>query len=491
MNYGLVSKLLCAFMAMLALAFSASFAVSLGLDAPVAAPAARRGFLLALAVSLAAAAALFLAGRGASRKFFRKEALAAIGLGWLLSALIGSIPYQMILPQIGLSGAFFESASGLTTTGASVLSDLESLPPSLLFWRALSQWIGGIGVVVFFVAILGFLGAGAKILFANESTASMADFDESRVQAAVARLILLYLGLSVACAASFWLAGMDWFDALCHMFATVSTGGFSTRSASFAAFESPLIERLAILFMVLGATSFVLQLALLRGRWRAASENSEFLAYISILFLGFLVVYLALILESDYPDWIGGLRASAFQVVSIATTSGFVTEDYASWPSLAQVALLMLMVVGGSSGSTAGGLKILRLVVAFRACLLQVERAYRARVVRALRINNRVVSERIGHDVLAYVTLLVLLCLVAFPATAMLEPSLSAHGVLSAVVSCLFNIGPGLAEIGPTRTYAFMQPFTKSLLAMLMIMGRLELYAVLVLFAPSLWKRFD
>lgn len=478
-------------MAMLVLAFSASIAVSFGLDTPEAAPVARRGFLLALAVSLAAAVALFRAGRGASKKFFRKEALAAIGMGWLLSALVGSIPYQMIVPQIGISGAFFESASGLTTTGASVLSDLESLPPSLLFWRSLSQWIGGIGVVVFFVAILGFLGAGAKILFANESSTSMADFDESRVQSAVARLITLYLGLSAACAASYFMAGMDWFDALCHMFTTVSTGGFSTRSASFAAFESPLLEWLAILYMILGGTSFILLLGLLRGKLGSAASNSEFIAYLSILAIGVMAVFLALILENAYSDWMRSARASAFQVVSIATTSGFATEDFAAWPSLAQIALLMLMVVGGSAGSTAGGLKVVRLVIAARFCLLQIERAYRSNVIRALRVNNRVVNEKAGHDAVAYIALLALMCLVAFPAAAMLEPSLSVQGVISAVAACLFNIGPGLAEVGPTQLYDFLQPFTKTFLAVLMIMGRLELYAVLVLLAPSLWKRFD
>lgn len=491
MNFPLVSRLLGVVMLILAMAFGLCFGVSLAMDRPDDSTHAPAAFIGALGTALFAAGLLFWAGRGADRKFHRKEALCTIGLGWILTSIVGAIPYLVLTPHAGMAGAIFESASGLTTTGASVLTDLEQLPPSLLFWRSLSQWIGGMGVVVFFVAILGFLGAGAKILYANEASGSVADFDESRVQSTVARLIYTYVALSTACVGAYWIAGMNLFEAVNHAFATVSTGGFSTRTASMADFESPAIEWIAIIFMTAGGVSFLLILRLAAGNFARALRDTEMLAYLGALFVSSMAIAAILIGDDSEPTVGQAIRAATFQAVSVMTTTGFATEDYAQWATLPQALLLALMVVGGCSGSTSGGLKVARVVVAFRIVVQSVERSFRSRVVRQIRINHRVLSAGATNDIMTFLVTsgAVAACSIVF--VAVLEPDIDLDTALSMVLACLFNVGPGLAAVGPMETFAFLQPHTKAFLSLLMIMGRLELYAILALFAPPLWRRFS
>lgn len=491
MNYPLVSKLLGVVMLILAIAFGVCLVVALSLDLPEHIEITRNAFVAATGSSIFAAVLFFWVGRQHTKKFFRKEALCTIGLAWLLASLVGAIPYLIVVPEVGFAGAIFESASGLTTTGASVLSDLEKLPSSLLFWRSLSQWIGGMGVVVFFVAVLGFIGVGAKMLYANEASGTVSEFEESRIQSTVARLVWVYLGLSIACALSFWAAGMNVFEAINHSFATLSTGGFSTRSASLADFASPTIEWIAILFMTLGGVSFVLIIRLSIGRFHFVRRNTEFLAYLIIIVFATLLIASTLILDGTTTTIHHSLRAAAFQVVSIMTTTGFATEDYVLWSALPKMTLLMLMIVGGCSGSTAGGIKVYRVVIAIRSSLLSVERSFRTRIVRQIRINGNTISPQAVSDINAYLILTAVVVIASIVVISIFEPSLKVDTNLSAVFACFFNIGPGLAEVGPTQNFAFFHPHTKYCLSLLMIMGRLELYAILALFSPSLWKRFS
>lgn len=490
MNFALVSRLLGVVMLILALAFALCLGVSALLDETRNQAITNKAFIAATGTAIFAAVMFFWSGRRAETRFFRKEALCVIGIGWLLASLVGAIPYMIVIPEIGMAGAVFESASGLTTTGASVLTDLESLPKSILFWRCLSQWMGGMGVVVFFVAILGFLGAGAKMLYANEASGSVADFDESRVQTTVKRLIYIYASLSLLCAVAFHLAGMHWFDAICHMFATVSTGGFSTRTASIAAFESPTIEWLAILFMTLGGVSFLLILRLFNGRIGYARRNTELVAYIAILAASSIAISTVLFLEGDVPDANDAFRAATFQVVSIMTTTGFATEDFALWSSLPQTVLLVLMAIGGCSGSTAGGVKVVRLVIALRLCAQSVERSFRSMVVRPVKVNQRTLSERASQEIILYLVLSTFILAISGLTISLFETGHSAETTLSAVQACVFNVGPGLGQVGPNENYADLHAHTKFALSLLMVMGRLELYAILVLFAPSFWRRF-
>ncbi len=490
MNYPIICKLLSVIMSTLALAFLASYAVG-----EIAWIEARESAYLVewiLSASIACVLAVVFAflGRGAQLKLFRKEALTLIGTGWILASLVGATPYWLIIPGCGITDAIFESTSGLTTTGATVLSNLETYPHSLLFWRSLSQWVGGLGVVVFFVALLSSLGAGAKILYSNESTGTSTEIDSGRIQQGVLQIILLYLGLSGACLLAMRGAGLSWFDAICHMFTTISTGGFGTYDSSIAAFNNPSLEWIIILFMALGGTSFFALLMLTRRNWRGFRANTEVKAYYLILLAATAIVTTSMYLITAEPDFIATLRTCMFQVVSIATTTGFTTDDYMNWLPITHVILLLLMIFGGCSGSTSGGTKIVRLVVALKITQKSIEKSFRTRVVRPLYMNGRVLDQDDQENIMGFILLMTMVFLGGILLLSLLEPQVSFAGIFSAVASTLFNIGPGVAEIGPSENYAFFGPVAKCMFSLLMIMGRLELYAILVLFVPSLWKKF-
>jgi len=490
MNFGLILRLLGVIIFTLALAFGVCYGVSFAPSDNPNEIVARQGFLVCTILALALAAGFFWLGRGTHARIFRKEALAVIGLGWIIASAVGAMPYVIIDPDTSIIDGVFEAASGLTTTGASIYGNVEILPRSLLFWRGLSQWIGGMGVVVFFVAILGFLGAGAKILYSNESSGSTADFDEPRVRSGVLNLWLVYLGLSGACMAVYLIGGMGIYDALCHMFTTVSTGGFSTYNRSMAAFESPFLEWSATFFMIAAGMSFLLLVQMARGRWQPLRRSSETWGYFLFLGLAILAIGGTLLASGTVSGWHESFRSAAFQVASIMTTTGFATTDYDIWPTFPKVILLTLMFVGGCSGSTAGGAKVARVLLAIRTILKNVEIEFRPNVVRRTQMNGKPVDDGVIHEVLTFLVLLGLLCLGSVPLISIFEPVLPLDAAISAVFASLFNIGPGLGELGPTQNYAGLHDYTKVALSLLMIMGRLELYAVLVLFSPQLWRRF-
>lgn len=449
-------------------------------------------FLLAALTAISTTVLLTLLGRGAPSQIFRKEALTLVGLSWILASLLGMIPYLWVLPGAPVANALFESTSGLTTTGASVLSSLENLPASLLFWRQVSQWFGGMGVIVFFVAILGHLGAGGKFLFSNESTANKADFEQGRVQSVVFRLFAVYLVVSVFCLIFIRLCGLSWWESLLHMFSTVATGGFSTRSGSVADFANPALEWVMIVFMIIGSLSFFFLIALARRQWQAWNSFSEIRVYLLLLLLGTLAVTGSLFVSAmDSAHWTDTLRMAAFQVVSLASTSGFSTADYDQWPVFTHALLLFFMLVGGCSASTAGGLKVARLMVGVKIVLHSLERSYRTHVVRPVIVNGRPLDQRFRDDVLIYFVILVLILVFSILLVSLMENNLGLEGVISAVIATLFNIGPGFGEVGPTRTFAPLSEATKVYLSFLMILGRIELFALLVLFTPGLWRRFD
>lgn len=491
MNYRILFKLLSVIMSTLALAMLASSLVGVVFFPGPLEEGLRYDWWICIAFPALLAITFRLLGSNAETKIFRKEGLAIIGLGWISASIVGALPYWLMLPDCTLGDALFESASGLTTTGASVFTNLEEMPRSLLFWRSLSQWIGGLGVVVFFVALLTFIGAGAKILYSNEASGSSADIESGRIQQGVLQIFVLYMVLSGACLLAYKVCGLTWFDAICHMFATVATGGFSTYSASMAAFDSIAVEWVCIIFMALGGTSFFFLIRLAGKNPRSALRNTEVAAYYATLVAATLVLTLLLTLRDSPLDFTQNFQASAFQVVSIATTTGFTSENYQLWPPLAHTILLGLMIFGGCSGSTAGGAKMIRLVVAAKVCLREIELAFRSKVIRPIRINDKVLSHADQDGVMRFLVLYALIGFLSLPLISLLEPSLSFEGTIATYFACAFNIGPGFAEVGPAETFGFMNSLTKTLLALLMIMGRLELYAILVLFSPSLWRRFS
>jgi trk system potassium uptake protein TrkH len=451
-----------------------------------------QAFLTTVGISICIAALFHLLGRkGDDTKLFRREALCAIGLSWFLATLIGALPYILTETHGSWADAIFESASGLTTTGATAYSDFYEFPKSLLLWRSLSQWVGGLGVVVFFVAILSSLGAGAKILFSNESSGTSADFDHGRIQSGAFQLMLFYVSISMACMLAYKLGGMDWFQAINHSMTTISTGGFSTEPMSMEQFQSPTLEWLSIVFMALSGTTFVYMIRLLRGQTHILKQNNEVYWYYGIIAGSTALLAIFLIdLTGELPNH-NTIRAATFQAVSIITTTGYSTTNFDTWLPPAKMTLLLIMFVGGCSGSTSGGVKVVRIVIALRAAVRSITHAYRPNITIPMRMGGQTLSERAIHSVVLFIILMTALQLLAMLFVSANEPHLSFMGVFSSVQATLFNIGPGFKEVGPAENFQFLRSSTKLFLSLLMILGRLELYAVLVLFMPSAWKRFS
>lgn len=490
MNYAIVFRLLAYILGAIALALAACGGLSFFLETPADLARARGGFSAAAAVALAVGLVFFLLGRTENNRFFRKEAFAVIGLSWICASVIGAIPFLYIHPTMSAADAIFESTSGFTTTGASVLTNLEEVSPTLLLWRALMQWIGGLGVVVFFVAVLASLGAGGKILFSRESTTQSTELDSTRIQQGALHILYLYLGLSGVCAASYWLCGLSPFEAIAHTFTTISTGGYSTRSASIGAFANPALEWVVIVFMILGGTSFLVMLRLARGHWHSLKHATEVKVYLGFIVGVSLLVSGDVMRTGDGLHYGEALRLAAFQTASLLTTTGYGTADYGQWLPSGQMLLLFCMIMGGCSGSTSGSTKVIRYVLAFRMAVQEIEKAFRSRVVRPMKVNGTTVNTATQLAAVIYIFILAALTMGGAIFVGHLEPEISINGVASSVVSTLYNIGPGFAEVGPSGSYGALRAPTKLFLSMLMIIGRIELYPVLVLFFPSLWRKY-
>lgn len=489
MNYAIVFRLLAYILAAIALAQASCAGLAFFLD-ETRHSGAKLGFLLSAGITLGIAALFFTFSRTENKRFFRKEALAIVGLSWFLASGVGALPFLFLMPGLPIADAIFEATSGFTTTGASVLGNLEELPSSLLLWRALMQWIGGLGVVVFFVAVLASLGAGGKILFSRESTAQSGELDTTRIQQGTLQILYLYLGLSFACAVSYWLCGMSVFDAIAHTFTSISTGGYSTRSESIGAFDNATLEWVVILFMVLGGTNFLVMLRICRGQWRSFRQATEVKAYLAILLVISLLASLDVYRSTLSEMPLEALRQGTFQTVSLLTTTGYGTADYDAWMPAGQMLMLFCMIIGGCSGSTSGSTKVVRYLIALHMVAQETEKAFRSRVVRPLRVNHVLINQQAQASTIIYIFALGALSLLAIIVVGHLEKDLSVNGVVSSVVSTLYNIGPGFAEVGPTENFSILRSPTKLLLSVLMIIGRIELYPVLVLFFPSLWRKY-
>mgnify|MGYP001014310862 CR=1 FL=1 len=448
------------------------------------------GFLDTIGITLGISAIFYILGRKGETKLFRREALVAIGLSWIVATLVGALPY-IFTEHCDYSDAIFESASGLTTTGATAFSDFYEFPKSLLIWRSMSQWVGGLGVVVFFVAILSSLGAGAKILFSNESSGTSADFDHGRIQSGATQLMIFYLVASALCLIAYKLGGMDWFQAINHAMTTVSTGGFSTEANSMEQFQSPTLEWISIFFMAICGTTFVYMLRLLRGQTHILKQNHEVYWFYILIIGSSALLTLFLVDQTGLLPSHDSIRAATFQSVSIITTTGYSSANFDLWLPPAKMLLLIIMFIGGCSGSTSGGVKVVRIVIAFRAAMRSIKHAFRPNITIPMRMGGQTLSERAIHSVILFLILMVALQLAAMLFVSASEPTLSFLGVFSCVQATLFNIGPGFEAVGPAENFQHLRSSTKVFLSLLMIIGRLEIYAILVLFMPSAWKRFS
>ncbi len=417
-----------------------------------------------------------------------REGYAVVTLAWLGVGLLGALPYLLTGTIASPVAAFFESVSGFTTTGATVFSDIESLPRGVIFWRAMTQWLGGMGIIVLGIAILPFLGVGGMQLFRAEVPGPRPERLAPRIRQTAALLWYVYGGLTAVQATLYVLGGMPVFEAVTHAFTTLSTGGFSPRNASIAAYGSPFLQYVTILFMYLAAVNFTLHYRALRGRplyWKDP-EWRFFSLVVGGATLVVLLVGLARAgLESGFEP---AFRESMFQVVSIATTTGFVSADYELWPVGSQLILLMLMFMGGMAGSTGGGMKALRVYLLTRQGLDELKRQLHPQAVLPTRLGKRAVRERTMMRILAFA-----LFFVGLFAAGTLGMALLGHDIVTSLGSSaasLGNIGPGLGEVGAVDNYGWMGAPSHLLLIFLMLAGRLEIFTVLILFHPDLWRRY-
>tara|TARA_B100001093_G_scaffold491387_1_gene531389 strand:+ start:4908 stop:6374 length:1467 start_codon:yes stop_codon:yes gene_type:complete len=450
--------------------------------------------LVAAGVSLLLGLVLIVSGGKLSDRIPRREGILIVGLGWVFSAILGAIPFVIGEPKLSPAAALFESVSGFTTTGATVISDLEEWPRAILLWRSVMQWLGGLGILVLFVALLSGSG-GAKFLFRNESSFQSEQATTARIHDTALNFLVVYLALTAVCLLGLKGLGLGWFDAVAHAFTTVATGGFSPHNESIAYFSNfangLLIEIWLELFMILGSTSFLIYVVIKSGRWKELRRLEEVRWYFLLVLIGITVVWAVGSLGGGMSAG-ESLRGAVFTIISIASTTGYVTVNYEQWPVATYFVVLALMLVGGCAGSTSGGLKVSRLILLVRAAWQEVVKAFRPNQIIGMKVNGNQIDDVARAQTVLFVALFGLMSLGAMVVVAVIE---TAQGIdfsttVSAVLATFGNIGPGYGEVGPTDNYGQFQPATQVFLSLLMIMGRLELYAILVFFVPAVWRKY-
>lgn len=415
-----------------------------------------------------------------------REGFAVVTFGWTLFALFGALPFVFSGAIPGYVDAFFETMSGFTTTGSTILTDIEAMAPSLLLWRSLTQWLGGMGIIVLSLAILPMLGVGGMQLFKAEVPGPTADRLKPRIQDTAKLLWGVYVLLTGAEVVLLMAGGMSLFDGINHAFTTMATGGFSTRNASVAAYGSAYIDWVITFFMFLAGVNFSLHYLALRGQISDFLRNEEFLFYSGLILVSTILITL-LNMGSIYPGFFDNLRYSAFQVVSIMTTTGFGTADYELWPVLCQYLLIFSMFIGGCAGSTGGGMKVARILLLFKHAQVQLFRLIHPRAVRLVKLGDRPVDKEVMQSILGFFALYLGVFVAASFIMAAVGMDLTSAG--ASVIATLSNIGPGLGSVGPVDNFAHVPAFGKLVLAFCMLLGRLELFTVLVLVFPSFWRK--
>ena len=444
-------------------------------------------FIIAAGVALLIGLTLNCIGRDADKRFSRRDGYLIVSLSWIVFSLVGMLPYVLSGYIPSVSDAFFETMSGFTTTGASILNDIEALPHGLLFWRSMTQWIGGLGIIFFTIAVLPVFGVGGVQLFAAEATGPRHDKVHPRISVTAKWIWSIYLGLTVVCAFLFSLGGMSVFDSICHSMATTATGGFSTRNASIAAFDSAYIEYVTIFFMFLSGINFTLLfLAFFKGRVGKLFSDTEFHWYASIVGVFTLVIALGLVIVR------GGqieesFREALFQVVSVQTTTGFVSADYMLWPPVLWFLLSVVMYFGACAGSTSGAIKCVRIAMLLKVVRNEFLRIVHPNAVIPLRISGHVIHSKAKITLLAFFVLYVLVIFIGW--VVMMALGLDFMDAYGVVVSSVSNVGPGLGNYSGIHSWAHLPDAAKWVSAFLMLIGRLELFSVLLLLTPGFWQK--
>jgi len=414
-----------------------------------------------------------------------REGFAVVTFSWIILALIGAVPFYTSQALPSFIDCFFETMSGLTTTGSSILTDIESLPKSLLLWRSFTQWLGGMGIIVLSIALLPILGIEGTMLFFAESPGPSKDRMNVRIKDTAIILWKIYLVLTVILFIALMFGGMSAFDSINHSFNTLSTGGFSVKNTSIGFYQSSYIDWVITLFMFIGGVNFSLHFSFLKGNIKTYFKSEEFRVYCYLLiFSTGIITYLT---YSDGSDIEKTVRDAAFQVVSISTTTGYGTYDYELWLYFCQVLLLFLMFVGGSAGSTSGGMKVVRVIYVFKSVIHYTSHLIHPKQIKITKVDNQSITNEISRGIVNFV--LINIGVFTVGSLLMGATGLDPLTSMTSVVACLSNIGPGLGSVGPTESFAHISDFGKAVLSFCMLIGRLEYFTVVVLFLPSLWKK--
>ena len=430
-----------------------------------------------------------------NRSLNNKDGFAIVTLAWLLVALAGAQPFYLTGAIPNFTDAWFESMSGVTTTGATIIGNIEtlpnlvngieSLPHGVLFWRSFIQWIGGMGIIVFTIAILPLLGVGGVQLFKAEVPGPVADKIRPRINQTAKILWMVYVGFTILQVLLLGLAGMPWFDSVCHAFTTMPTGGFSTQNASIAAYSNPLIHYIIIFFMFVAGVNFTLHFRAITGNYKVHLKDYEFRVYLSIICIATLLIFFNI--SSANSDWShNSFLISLFESLAMLTGTGYANADYELWPFFSQHILLIIMFFGAMGGSTSGGMKITRIILLIKYAATETRRMLHARAIIPIRIGDRFISDEVIRNTLGFSLIyLSIFVLTAFVLTAFNLDLLSAIG---ASASAIGNVGPAFGAFGPTDNYALLHPIGKWMLTICMLLGRLEIFTIMVLFSRTFWK---
>ncbi len=441
------------------------------------------GFLIPITVGLIVGSMTLLLVKTKKEQLSKKDGFLLVTSSWVLVSFFGAIPY-VISDHMSLTNAFFETMSGFTTTGASILTNIESMQPSILFWRSLTHWLGGMGIIVLAVAVLPMLGIGGIQLIKAESPGPTMEKITPRIAETAKYLWMVYVLFSLIETILLLLGGMNLFDALTHTFGTMATGGFSTKNASVAYFHSAYIDWVITIFMFLAGANFSIHFKLLTGRLSSLKDD-EFRFYTFIVLLAILLV--SIDISKNYNSFLDALRYGSFQVVSIITTTGFVTADYEKWPHFAQSILFIIMFIGGCSGSTGGSIKVIRIYTLLKQSINELKYHIHPKGVFALMINHQMIRKNIVYSISGFFFLYIATFAIVVLAISLFGVDLIT--AISASAATLGNIGPGFGLVGPTDNYAFLPDGVKWILSFAMLVGRLEIYTVFVILTPTFWKK--
>lgn len=442
-------------------------------------------FLLTAGITTTIGSISLIAGRGAKRQLSRRDGYFIVALAWVIVSIFGAIPFYHsgFVPTI--ADAYFESVSGFSSTGSTILDNIDEFPHGLLFWRSLSQWVGGLGIIVFTIAILPLFGVSSIQLFAAESSSPSYDKVHPRISVTAKWILGIYVGLTLIQTILLSFGNMDLFDSICHAFSTTSTGGFSTRQASISYYHSSYIEYVLALFMIISGVNFTIFLLLLSGKLNKIMKNSELKYYLGSVAVLTLILTVGLNLTADY-DWEKAFRISVFQIGSIHTSTGLATDNYMNWAPFLWGLLFIPMIVGACAGSTSGGFKCIRMVILSKITLHEFKRMIHPNVVLRVKVNDLPLPNTTQTTVLAFSFVFIIISIIS---TLLLMATgvefLESFGV---VISSISNMGPGFGKFGPDFSWSALPDFAKWLCSFLMLIGRLELFTVLLLFTPGFWR---